>query len=362
MATKCGTNCDHCKLTEGDAQSYVDAVLAPKVVCSMGTPPRKRKSSNSEDEQEGSKKLKPDSLDPGCDENEVSSKQLLLQLTKDIHTIHDKMNTRLDAIEERIVDVEKRMTDKITDKLQKMFDKRISSETSKLRNELNNKMGDIKKELTDDIAQLTEKIENLAANPDDMSGSSERSIADNIILRNLPYSAGENLQRKVSELVTRDLGLHDVTITHVERKDSMNDNRPGVVVAKCGSVSEKEKVLKCKSKLKDSNRYSEVFINSDQTKSERRLASSMRAMVRAINGGNKNLKVKGTQVVYSNEPGVYGRDRGNRNSGGGFGSTRTSDRNGERQQQNQDGTNNRSSGWQQQRGRGNGRGRRGNRH
>ncbi|KAH3694594.1 hypothetical protein DPMN_082034 [Dreissena polymorpha] len=83
----------------------------------------------------------------------LNNGELLLQLSKDIQGIQEKMEVRYDDMNARLENVEKRLTDKVTDKLTKMFDKCISSETSRIKNDPESRIGDVKKELSTDIAE-----------------------------------------------------------------------------------------------------------------------------------------------------------------------------------------------------------------
>jgi len=87
---------------------------------------------------------------------------------------------------------------------------------------------------------------------------------------------------------------------------------PGVVIATMKSKEEKESVMKCKNKLKDSL-FSEVFIHHDQSREERVLASNMQAIVTAVNAGSK-LSVRGQRVFSKNSAHAdYSRDHSRNN-------------------------------------------------
>ncbi|KAH3699114.1 hypothetical protein DPMN_074068 [Dreissena polymorpha] len=64
-------------------------------------------------------------------------------------------------------------------------------------------------------------------------------LAENFILRNLPYHKEENLNWKVADVIQKELELKD--ISRVERKES-RDGKPGVVVARCARRQKKSKL------------------------------------------------------------------------------------------------------------------------
>ena len=129
-------------------------------------------------------------------------------------------------------------------------------------------------------------------------------------IRKLPQSVNEDTAEKVNRLIKDQLRIHDVEVASAYRVESGSDrNKPEVVIAKFHSVPDRQKVLKAKKKLKTSS-MKNVFIHPDQSKEERLISSNMRALVDAINKGDRKLIVRGSRVnTQLNEPEDSGNNR-----------------------------------------------------
>ena len=76
-----------------------------------------------------------------------------------------------------------------------------------------------------------------------------------LVISNLPFTNNENIKCKVEGLIKDTLKVKDVEVSKVERKDSFSPDKPGVVIVSCNNPDDSNKVLKVKSRLKDSKRY-----------------------------------------------------------------------------------------------------------
>ena len=119
----------------------------------------------------------------------------------------------------------------------------------------------------------------------------------------MPENQNEDIKNKVNALFRDGLRLANVSVKDAERKQSHNDSKPGVVIATLKNKEEKQQVMREKSKLKDSRRFSKVFIHHDQVPSQRNMSSNFRAILRAskMNNSNSNLSMRGSRVVYDGQ-------------------------------------------------------------
>ena len=63
------------------------------------------------------------------------------------------------------------------------------------------------------------------------------------------------------------------------------------------TMDDKKRVLTKKTSLKDSRRYQNVYIYSDQTREERLLSANFRSLVSAYKSGDNNIRVRGTRII-----------------------------------------------------------------
>ena len=119
-------------------------------------------------------------------------------------------------------------------------------------------------------------------------------MSNNIVIRNLPETATENVENKVNGLLKDALKLKDVKCVSATRKKSFNANTPGVFVANMATSDHKSHVMKSKKDLRENQRHKKVIIHPDKSYQQRQMETNLRAIVKAI-GGNK-LVMNGSRV------------------------------------------------------------------
>ena len=117
----------------------------------------------------------------------------------------------------------------------------------------------------------------------------------NIFIRNLDERENENVLRRVNNIVSDELKLRNISIESAIRKSNRNTSKPGLIIATCKTVQDKESIMNQKRELKSSNRYQNVFIEHDLPPGQRTLNSNLRAIVNTI-GRDKRL-FKGSRIL-----------------------------------------------------------------
>ena len=121
------------------------------------------------------------------------------------------------------------------------------------------------------------------------------------------------------------MGLDAVSIETVDRKESMRNGVPGVIVATCSTLEDRNQVMKNKMKLKENRKYAKVYIDSDKPRKERQYQANLRLLVNAL--AKDTLIVKGDKVCKRQEgdnqppPGGHRRGRGGGQGGAAAGRT-----------------------------------------
>ena len=114
----------------------------------------------------------------------------------------------------------------------------------------------------------------------------------NIIVKNLPYDKREEndnsiLFSKVAGLMTDGLKLTNIGIKNVIRKTNRSDSKPGIVVISFENLVQKKSVLKEKWLLKNSSKYSNVFIENDLPLQQRIVNNNNRILLKALQSGSQ---------------------------------------------------------------------------
>ena len=82
-----------------------------------------------------------------------------------------------------------------------------------------------------------------------------------------------------------------------------NNSKAGLVKATLDSTASKQEVSRQKNRLKDSSRYSNVFIENDVPAAQRAINANFRTLLNAL--GESNLQLKGSRTSV----GQYGQEQ-----------------------------------------------------
>lgn len=142
-----------------------------------------------------------------------------------------------------------------------------------------------------DIHELDEKVQEL-------SGVTVRRIERNlnVIIRGLPFHEGENFNSKVNSMIRDGIKLFDFSTVKAVRKESHQDNVPGLVIATFQSEQEASTILKAKNKLKDSDQCRNVFLGKDLPTQERAMNRNVKVLVDALRQNGCNVTLHGNRV------------------------------------------------------------------
>ena len=231
----------------------------------------------------------------------VSAQPSVEEMIKKMST---DMNMMFLALNEKFEKMESGLEQRISNKVAQLLDKRVNSELKKMKSDVDTKIDDFKESIRADLAadldDIREELRTVRPSADSIT-SRTKDLSQNVVIRNLPESHNENVKNKVNALFRDGLRLTDISVKDAERKQSHNSSKPGVVIATLKTVQDKQNVKKEKSKLKDSRRFSKVFIHHDQVPSQRNMSSNFRAILRAMRTNTSNLSMKGSRIVYDEQ-------------------------------------------------------------
>ena len=141
------------------------------------------------------------------------------------------------------------------------------------------------------VEEYRRKIESLKKDVSNcvksVEGSNRQNSSVTFVVKNLIDGQTEYIRRKVNALIKDGLKL-TISVTSAEQILSKRPGSyPGIVIVQCDSVTDRQKIMGAKAKLKDSQSYSNVFIEYCKTKEQRSMEASMRAVQKVI-GKNKH--------------------------------------------------------------------------
>jgi hypothetical protein len=300
--------------TCSDAEDFVESVMVSQRVSKVNTPVhngRKRNISDSAILPLSTKKpkvTKPtrrnlyDPASPSTSDVIVTNadvhvdgnssvEHLITKLSLDMHMLFNSIKERMDKLE---TGLEQRIATKVS----QILDKRINSELHRIRKDVDGRLDafreSVRTDVTTDLNELKTKVDDFISNSNDRRCEGD-DITLNVIIRDLPETTGENTLNKVNTLIKDGLKLRDVKCISANRKKSSNEGKPGVIVARFNSHDDKRQIMLHKQKLRDSSRYSRVFIFHDQSQADRLISSNFLTIYSALK--NHGLSVRGTRVI-----------------------------------------------------------------
>ena len=157
-------------------------------------------------------------------------------------------------------------------------------------------------DLKKDIDNLKEEVQKI----DHFSGTAkeeEYSPDVTVVGMRIPFVRGEDIFMKSCDLIYNHLNLRDIKIIRAMHTAERN-GRPGIVKIQLGSVTDKVKVLREKSKLaKSDGEYRNVYLRSSKTHTERLVDLNFRTLLHELPNG-KNYRVAGNGRVIIRDDGT----------------------------------------------------------
>ena len=144
------------------------------------------------------------------------------------------------------------------------------------------------------IKQLKDQIKGVETKQD----TRQKDNCDvNVVIKNLPDNAGEDLDSVVNGLFIDGLQLREVAITKTRRLASRTANKPGIVIASLQTQEMRTKVLRAKKSLKDSRNqvFRKVYIDADKPHAIRNMEANFRTLMKGMN--NDNMIMRGNRLT-----------------------------------------------------------------
>ena len=240
------------------------------------------------------------------DVNLHSLKKLIVKLQQTFDAHKTDVQKRFD---EHKADLKKRFEDHKAD-----FKKRIEAQSKtieqveiRLTAKIKEEFESLQKYIDQEVSVLTSRItdiENKVVTLENRQKMADKFNCDTtVVVSNLPFEHGEDLEKKIDTLIKDGLRLHGLPVIRVLRLNSHN-GKPGLVKAQFRSLEDKIRLLKVKGNLLQTQRYQRVFIRSSQTHAERMAYHNMRMILSSNPELNKNYRLSGNGklIPKSNDP------------------------------------------------------------
>ena len=145
------------------------------------------------------------------------------------------------------------------------------------------------------MKNLEEKVD--SNRKEDEGCSQSDKLKRSIIVKQLEERENENINDRVNSLIYNGLKLDNIKVESATRKPTKSDTKPGIIVAVCKSMKDKDNIMQRKRDLKRSRRYENVYIEHHMPPEQRHLNSNLRTIVNTI--GSDRLWLKGARVLQA---------------------------------------------------------------
>lgn len=261
--------------------------------------PRKRHLSETDQDQVEHKKMKHSSISatpsthlPNSDNTQFNS---IVQM---ISNLSDNFNSVASRLESRMSEIEGNVEKRLTVKFDKVIHDKVKSEVGKLKDQISSEVNELKEK----VVSLGKSYAEVAASSGKVINSELKDQHQlSVIVKNLLFDKREEndnsiLKNKVSALFKDGLKLADINVAKLVRKTSRSDDKPGIVVITFATMEHKKGVLKAKRVLKNSTKYSRVYIENDLPLQQRINNNNNRTLLKAL-GRDNDFMIKSGRVV-----------------------------------------------------------------
>ena len=209
-------------------------------------------------------------------------KLLFSNLSNDIQSSHDKLSTRLDSLER---DLQGKIKELVSVAIKTEVDKLVSEYTSEINS------------LKANVASLEKSYADAVKNNGMSTAATFEESKKRVVVRGLhcnQHEAAQVTHGKVMTLIRDGCKLSDVKVTQAERKFSRG-KKPGPIIVKIENFKQKQKLMKAKNALKNTEQYKRVYIENDYVPETRNAGTNLRMVFKEI-GKSKQYRVAGGKV------------------------------------------------------------------
>ncbi|CAC5395428.1 unnamed protein product [Mytilus coruscus] len=228
----------------------------------------------------------PSAIDSENSQNRLES--LILQLSANFTSMSKSLEKRIDDLE---TNMEEKISVKVSERISTMIDNKLKEKIDEVKTEVKNELDVMKSQ----INSLEKKVSDKDTNSSRQSNTRNRFIIKNLSFDERELTEDELTKHKVKGLLRDGLGLANVDIKSVHRKESRGVY-PGIVVVETSNMENKKEVMKNKSKLKSSRQFEKVYIENDMPLETRNFQNAMRTVLKEM-GKDKDYKFAGSRLL-----------------------------------------------------------------
>ena len=247
--------------------------------------------------------------DSVADRGAAEGYSLLVDMIQELSANVKDISVRL---ERRIGEIEGNVEKRLSVKFNTVITDRVHNEVSKAKAEITATV----------TAELHKVKDNVKALESACVGKQSENVAhaQSVVVKNLERDPREEsepglLKSRIIAMFRDNLKVRDIRVKQVTRKVNTESRRPGIVRVEVGSVEEKRAVRRAKKNLKNSSKYSNVYIESDLPYEIRVANENNRRLLKVLGRDKDYAVVSGRIVQRHSSSGSTAEEHTDRNDG-----------------------------------------------
>ena len=196
-------------------------------------------------------------------------------------------------------------------RVEKLVKNEVASLKTHIESKLQEKFVELQSYVDGEIARVSGRVQSLEETTKQLVDEKEEAnIFDpmtTVVAENMPFEDGEDLASKVSNMLRRDMSVH-VPVLRTTRLDARpprntrygSVSKPGLVKIQFSSVADKVSVLREKQKLRNSPDFSNVYLRSSKSHTDRITEQNLKTILELIPEG-KDYRITGNGRLVKRE-------------------------------------------------------------
>ena len=221
----------------------------------------------------------------------------LKQIYQLVLEVKNSLNSHKDTVSHQI------------EQLNRRFESHLENQLTILKNglkqQIQDSISDIQSYVDTEVGRLSSQIEDLSTRVATLEASQtpELDPETSVIMSMVPQAEGEVIQQVAEDIIHNGLNSPEVTVVCAvrlrqrERRAGQRQQGPPLVKVQLPNLETKKRVLRAKTRLRDTEQWSRVWIRSSKPHIERLMDLNFRKILEVIPGGNNMTVTNSGRII-----------------------------------------------------------------
>lgn len=189
------------------------------------------------------------------------------------------------------------------------MDNQLIRLSDSIKQQIQDSINDIQRYVDVEVGRLTSQIEDITTRVSTLEAAQTPDYDPevSVIMSMVPQTDGEDIQKVAEDIIHEGLGIPEVPVVRAmrlrQREAREGQRRPGppLVKVQLPSLEMKKQVLRSKTKLNNTGRWSRVWIRSSKSHVERLIDLNFRKILDMIPSGSTMTVTNSGRIVKKND-------------------------------------------------------------